>query len=109
MAPIHATLADHGQQAASVRGQRLSDVCTIDGIKVRFYLQIRDHPPAHFHAIYGSDASVIQIDPPEVVKSGLRRPQESTALEFAKTHKDELLQAWNEARAGKIPTKIRLA
>ena len=39
---------------------KMPELCRFYGIVVRMYFG--DHPPAHFHAVYGGDEAVIEIE-----------------------------------------------
>lgn len=44
-------------------------VAVLDGIKIRFYAD--EHPPSHFHALYGEFAAQIRIRPVKVLRGSL--------------------------------------
>jgi hypothetical protein len=64
-----------------------------------------DHPPAHFHAVYGEHEAIVEIEsgriagslPPRVI--GL-------VLEWSALHKVELLENWERARARQPVSRI---
>ena len=57
-----------------------------------------DHPPPHFHAIYGECEAVIDILTAEVIQGQLPRKAHSLIAEWIKLHNDELLEVWELAR-----------
>lgn len=74
------------------------------GIAIRMY--VREHPPAHFHAIYGEHEANVSIDTGEVIEGFLPNVAARLVKEWALLHKDELRNNWQRARAGELPEKI---
>jgi hypothetical protein len=72
------------------------------GISIRMYDE--DHVPPHFHAVYGADEAVVQIDPLQVLGGDLPPRARSLVFEWAGLHRDELLADWTLARA-RLPLK----
>ena len=66
------------------------------GIVIKMYYN--DHNPPHFHAEYGSDAMVVDLNTLAII--GGRIPPRATGLvmEWAAQHQAELQQAWDQAR-----------
>ena len=66
------------------------------GIVVKMYYN--NHSPPHFHAEYGSDGMVVDINTLAII--GGRIPPRATGLvmEWAAQHQTELQQAWTQAR-----------
>jgi hypothetical protein len=56
-----------------------------------------DHPPPHFHAIYGEYEAVIDILTSEIIQGQLPRRAHSLVAEWINLHSDELLEAWASA------------
>lgn len=65
------------------------------GIAIRMYYD--DHAPPHFHAYYGKDAAVIEIETLGVREGKLPRRALALVLEWAADHRDELLEDWRLA------------
>ena len=74
----------------------MPEVSRFYGIIVRSYY--RDHPPIHFHAIYGEHEALIEIDTGAVYRGYLPK----TALDLVNSwrilHLRELRQNWDRAR-----------
>lgn len=66
------------------------------GIVIKMYYN--DHNPPHFHAEYGSDAMVVDVNTLAII--GGRIPPRATGLvtEWAAQHQAELQHAWDQAR-----------
>ena len=65
----------------------------------------RDHAPAHFHAIYGEFEITVEIDG-DLVHGDFPRRALSHVLEWRNLHRQELLEAWNLARASRPLPKV---
>ena len=54
----------------------------------------RDHPPAHFHAVYGDEEALIVIEDGRVYAGSLPPRALRMIAEWRRLHLDELHQAW---------------
>src|SRR5947207_9160716 len=64
------------------------------------FTNYRDHPPPHFHAIYGDFEAVVAIETADIAEGKLPRRARLLVAEWAAAHRDELLANWNRARQG---------
>jgi hypothetical protein len=67
------------------------------GIIIRMYF--KDHPPPHFHAIYGEHEAKIAIETLEIIEGELPRRALGLVLDWAELRKSELRDNWNKAEA----------
>jgi hypothetical protein len=65
-----------------------------------------DHPPPHFHAVYGGQKATIDIETLAFLKGTLPARAKGLVIEWATLHRDELLQAFQQAAAMETPGKI---
>jgi hypothetical protein len=72
-------------------------ISTFYGIAI--YMYYRDHAPPHFHAIYGDSEASVVIETGDVLEGSLPRRARALVSEWAEAHRDELRQAWDQARA----------
>jgi hypothetical protein len=63
---------------------------------IRMYYD--DHAPPHFHAYYGSESAVIEIETFRVTRGRLSRRVSALVLEWASEHRVELLANWFRAQ-----------
>ena len=74
----------------------MPEVSRFYGIIIRFYY--RDHPPTHFHAMYGEHEALLEIETGAIHQGYLPK----TAYELINTwriiHLPELREDWNRAR-----------
>lgn len=69
------------------------------GIVIAMYY--KEHQPPHFHAKYGTQIGVFSITDLRLIEGHLPQRIISVVLEWAFEHRDELMQDWELARAGK--------
>lgn len=65
-----------------------------------------EHAQPHFHAEYNDYKAEILIETLEIKEGKLPRRVYSLVLEWAASHRDELIADWNLAREKKILYKI---
>lgn len=73
------------------------------GIVIAMYY--RDHPPPHFHAIYGEFDITVEIESGKVNGPFPKRAL-AHVLEWSTLHRQELLDAWALARSSRPLPKI---
>jgi hypothetical protein len=69
------------------------------GIAIRIYF--RDHPPAHFHAIYEGDEAFVSIETGEIVAGHLPKAAARLVKDWAIARRRELRENWQRAQEGK--------
>ena len=79
----------------------MPEISRFYGITIKIFFG--DHPPAHFHAIYGEYNALISIEAITVIEGDLPNRAEKLVLEWAELHQDELLKMWNDQEFRKLP------
>jgi hypothetical protein len=74
------------------------------GIAIRMY--VREHPPPHFHAVYGEHEANVSIETGEVIEGALPRAAARLVKDWTVLHRSELRNNWERARAGELPERI---
>jgi hypothetical protein len=74
----------------------MPEVSRFYGIAVRFYY--RDHPPTHFHAIYGEYEALIEIETGAVYRGRLPKTAYDLVNTWREIHLQELRADWDRAR-----------
>ena len=71
------------------------------------YIQIMylDHNPPHFHAKYGDQKVIIEIEK-GIVRGQMSERALRLIFEWLDIHRDELMLAWDNAKNGREPGKI---
>lgn len=62
------------------------------------YMYYNDHQPAHFHAEYGDDEAIYEIETLAKLRGELPRRANVMVVEWALQHRDELRRNWDAAR-----------
>ncbi len=65
-----------------------------------------DHPPPHFHAIYGEYEAKISIDPIYILRGHLPNRAEYMVFEWAARHQQTLMQNWHRLLTDQAAQKI---
>lgn len=73
---------------------------------IAIYMYYREHPPPHFHAVYGGSEAVISIEDISVLEGSLNPRALGLVVEWARRHQQELRDAWERARAHQPPGRI---
>ena len=80
-------------------------VAIVEGVKIQFYPD--EHPPPHFHAKIAELVAQIRIDPVVLVNGSLPPNKHRGVIDWANSHPNELMDAWNAMRSGGKPRKIK--
>ncbi len=62
-----------------------------------------DHPPPHFHAVYGEYNAIFNIETLEMIEGDLPTRAKKLVLEWAAIYKNELTQIWESQEFRKLP------
>jgi hypothetical protein len=82
----------------------MPEVSRFYGIVIRIFFG--DHPPPHFHAVYGEHAAKVDITTLAVFDGYLPARALALVIEWATIHQSELLQAFERAANMQSPGKI---
>ena len=74
----------------------MPEICRFYGIIIRFYY--REHPPRHFHAIYGEHEALIEIETGDIYEGWLPRTAHDLVNTWRLIHLQELRANWERAR-----------
>ena len=77
------------------------------GIVIRMYYD--DHPPPHFHAIYGAHEAKIGIETLELIEGKLPRRALGLVLDWAELHRQELPRQLDEGSGARLAPPYRAA
>jgi hypothetical protein len=77
----------------------MPEVSRFYGIIIRFYY--RDHPPTHFHAIYGEHEALIEIETGNIHEGNLPNTAYDLVEQWRLLHMQELREDWNRVRTQK--------
>ena len=82
----------------------MPELCRFYGIIIRMFWE--DHPPPHFHAIYGKHEALVNILTSEIIRGSLPLGAHSLVTQWVDLHRDELLSDWKLAQALQPLNKI---
>jgi hypothetical protein len=81
----------------------MPEISRFYGIIIQMFYN--DHNPPHFHVEYGEYKAVINFED-EIVKGFMPKRALTLVFEWMEIHKQELLENWELAKAGKPLNKI---
>jgi Domain of unknown function (DUF4160) len=79
-------------------------VAVVEGVKIQFYP--KEHPPAHFHAVFAEHRAQIDIATLRVLRGRLPRAKLRVVISWAETRREALQQGWDAVMAKRKPEKI---
>ena len=69
-------------------------------------MNYNDHAPPHFHARYGGEQAIIEIEALRVLGGRLSPRVMGLVVEWALQHRDELLEDWRLCRANQSSSPL---
>ena len=74
----------------------------------RFYriiikLFFSDHPPPHFHVVYGEYNALFDIESLDMIEGDLPNRAKKLVIEWATRYQTELLEMWTTQQFHKLP------
>jgi hypothetical protein len=82
----------------------MPEISRFFGIVIRMFYN--DHLPPHFHACYGDDEALIEIETLDVYRGYLPRRAMALVLEWVMLHRQELRRDWELVSTGQIPEPV---
>ena len=79
----------------------MPEIARFYGIVIKLFFG--DHPPPHFHAVYGEFVGMIDIDSLIMLEGDLPKRAEKLVMEWAAINKDALLKMWDTQEFNKLP------
>ncbi|WP_417908788.1 DUF4160 domain-containing protein [Candidatus Electronema sp. PJ] len=79
----------------------MPEIARFYGIVIKLFFG--DHPPPHFHAVYGEYIGLFNISTLDMVEGDLPRRARSLVLEWAERNQSELLDMWNKQELRQLP------
>lgn len=71
----------------------MPEIARFYGIIIKLFFG--DHPPPHFHAVYGEFVGVFSIDTLEMIEGDLPNRAKKLVVEWAELHRQELTEMWD--------------
>ncbi len=79
----------------------MPEIARFYGIIIKIFFG--DHPPPHFHAVYGEHNAVFNIETLEVIEGDLPDRAGQLVSEWAQAYQKELKQIWESQEFRKLP------
>jgi hypothetical protein len=79
----------------------MPEITRFYGIIIKLFFG--DHPPPHFHAVYGEYNAVFDIETLKMIEGDLPNRAEKMVLEWSAQHQQALLEMWNTQDFHKLP------
>ncbi|MFM7218876.1 MAG: DUF4160 domain-containing protein [Nodosilinea sp. LVE1205-7] len=79
----------------------MPEVARFYGIVIKVFFG--DHPPPHFHAIYGEFNALVSIESLQIIEGDLPSRAQQLVVEWATLYQQDLLQMWNMQEFRKLP------
>ena len=79
----------------------MPEITRFYGIIIKLFFG--DHPPPHFHAVYGEYIALFDINTLEVIEGDLPARARKLVVEWAKNYQTELRTIWETQEFKKLP------
>lgn len=79
----------------------MPEITRFYGIIIKLFFS--DHPPPHFHAVYGEHVGLFDIETLEMIEGDLPNRAVKLILEWANMYKDELKTMWDRQEFYRLP------
>jgi hypothetical protein len=79
----------------------MPEISRFYGIVIKLFFG--DHPPPHFHAVYGEYNALFNIETLEMIEGDLPPRAMNLVIEWATQEQNELLKIWNLQEFRKLP------
>jgi len=79
----------------------MPEVARFYGILIKLFFS--DHPPSHFHAIYGEYNALFNIETLEIIEGDLPSRAQKLVVEWATLYQQDLLEMWSTQEFKKLP------
>lgn len=79
----------------------MPEIARFYGIVIKLFFG--DHPPPHFHAVYGEYIGLFNIETLEMIEGDLPKRAKKLVIEWATINQDEMKKMWNAQEFHKLP------
>lgn len=80
---------------------KMPEIARFYGIVIKLFFG--DHPPPHFHAVYGEHIGLFNIDTMEMIEGDLPGRARKLVNEWATMYQSELKEMWNKQEFYNLP------
>ncbi|MEI7796193.1 MAG: DUF4160 domain-containing protein [Methylococcaceae bacterium] len=82
----------------------MPEVTRFYGIIIKLFFG--DHPPPHFHVVYGEYNALFNIETLEIIEGDLPNRASKMVIEWATRYQTELLEMWQTQQFNKLPPLV---
>lgn len=82
----------------------MQEVTRFYGIVIKLFFG--DHPPPHFHVVYGEYNALFNIETLEMIEGDLPIRANKMVIEWATRYQTELLEMWQSQQFNKLPPLV---
>jgi hypothetical protein len=79
----------------------MSEIARFYGIIIKLFFS--DHPPPHFHVVYGEYNALFDIETLDMIEGDLPNRAKKLVIEWATRYQTELLEMWTTKQFHKLP------
>ena len=79
----------------------MPEIARFYGIVIKLFFG--DHPPPHFHAVYGEHVGLFNIETIEMIEGDLPGRARKLVNEWAAMYQSELKEMWNKQEFHNLP------
>ena len=79
----------------------MPEIARFYGIVIKLFFG--DHPPPHFHAVYGEYIGLFNIETLEMIEGDLPSRAIDLVVEWASIHREELKKMWDTQEFHRLP------
>ncbi len=79
----------------------MPEITRFYGIIIKLFFG--DHPPPHFHAVYGESNAVFDIATLDMIEGDLPERAKKLVTEWASLYQHDLLEIWNTQEFQRLP------
>jgi len=79
----------------------MPEITRFYGIIIKLFFS--DHPPPHFHVVYGEYNALFDIGTLEIIEGDLPNRAQKMVVEWATRYQAELMAMWTKQQSHKLP------
>lgn len=79
----------------------MPEIARFYGIIIKLFFS--DHPPPHFHVVYGEFNALFDIETLDMIEGDLPNRAKMLVIEWATRYQTELLEMWTTQQFHKLP------
>ena len=82
----------------------MPEIARFYGIVIKLFFG--DHPPPHFHAVYGEHVGLFHLNTLEMIEGDLPKRAKKLVVEWGTLHRSELNEMWTSQTFRQLPPSV---